>query len=44
MFSGHEHLITCSHGVLRVGGGGGGGSKKHQDLYKPYCLVMLHQE
>ena len=22
MFSGHEHLITCSHGVLRVGGGG----------------------
>ena len=43
MFSAHEHLITCPHGVVRVGGGGGG-SKKHQDLYKPYCLVMLHQE
>jgi len=40
MFSAYEHLITCPQGVLRVGGG----SKKHQDFYKPYCPVMLHQE
>lgn len=34
MFSAHEHLITCPHGMLRVGGGGE--LQKYQDFYNFY--------
>ena len=32
MFSAHEHLITCPHGVLRVVGGGGGQVPKNTTI------------